>query len=340
MSGPPPIGVGLPAFLAVFHLPGLALDEPVLEVVPGIWVQRITWADWRMVAHGGDAERLYREFEQAGHVFLSVNAPDYTGGETGAEQGREIIRSAVLELVTALRLHKSGPLIDPRFSQQYLRVGSLNVRIPGPYGARLLEYPQNPRYLLNTADLADLAVLHRNVVAVAQIADPGIALALRAFGFSYGYGLTVPQRLAYLFVALEAVFGEYRKQNRPTPRVTLGAVAAMVSREDDTAALQAFLDDAQAARRMRNAVAHGDISGTPTASDPVVPRLEDIVRDGLRALIAFAAEYATLQPHIEAIETGMGALPPKAAFQKLLSHAAKDHAMAKAMTLALMASYP
>ena len=90
---------------------------------------------------------------------------------------------------------------------------------------------------------------------------------------------------------------------------------------------------------MRNAVAHGSISGTLAADDPVVARLDDIVRDGLRAMIAFAADHAALQPQLEQIEISMGTLPPKAGFQKLLSYAAKGHAVAKVLILAIVANY-
>jgi hypothetical protein len=339
MTEPPSIGAGYPAFLAVFHLPGVELADPVMQVA-GLWLQRISWRDWIMIEHKEDAFRLYGEFHKAEHVFFSVNLTEEEVAGHTAEYVQSVCERELLVLVAAMRIHKAGQAIDPRLSTRYLRVKELNSRRPGPYGPRLLEFPAEPRYRIEADDLTDISFLHLRLEHLFAASDPGVMLALRSFGFSYGYGLSGAQKLAFLFSALEAVFGEYRKQNRPTPRVTLGTAAALVSREPNQAVVAAFLDSPSGARGLRNQVAHGDVNVTPEVDDPLILRLDGIIRDGLRTLVVFATEQVALAPQLDGIETGLGNAPPKLAFQKLLGHAAKGSPAALSIITSLPKLFP
>lgn len=321
----------------VFHLPGLELADPAMQVA-GVWLQRILWTDWATLEHRGDALRLHGEFIKAGHVFCCVNLSEKNLKGRSAEEVECVCQNALLILIAALRVHKTGQVTDPRFSNRYLRVEEVNTRRVGPYGARLLGSPPEPRYHVDTRDLAEIAFLHQHLQTLFLARDPGVMLALRSFGFSYGYGLSGAEKLAFCFSALEATYGEYRKQNRPNPRVTLGAAAAVVSREADPAALITFLDNA--GRDLRNQVAHGDVSVAHETGDTVILRLEGIVRDGLRVLIVFTSEQSRLATQLEAIEAGLGSVAPKLAFQKLLGHAAKGSARALSVVASLLESFP
>jgi hypothetical protein len=308
--------------------------------VAGIWIRQLRWSDWNLIENSDDAWRLHREFHEAGHVFCTLVLDDFAGTSIEADDFRTSCELALLQLITAMRLHKTGPAIDPRYSTRYVRMGSLNLRTYSDYGTRLLEFPPDARYLIEEGDLSEIAFLAEKLEAIAQAPDSGIQLALRNFGFSYGHGLSTTQRLAFLFTALEAVFGEYRKENRPSPKVTLGAAAAAITREAPANSLKGFLDGASAARGLRNKVAHGSLSAPLEGDDPIIQRLENAVRDGLRALVVFAAERSSLKPQLDQIQAGLSSTPPAAAFQSLMSHAAKGSQAARAVLKCIGGQFP
>lgn len=334
MSEQPSPQVVSPPFLAAFHLPGLLLADPVLEVVPGVELREISFPDWLMLEHSDLAFELSHAFTTGHHAFYVAVFPDFAGTTEEAERLRDILLDELRWILTALRLHKAGPLVDPAQSVVYLRTGSLNLRRPGLYRHRRFEGDQD-RYALSAAECDQVAGIFARLRRYLDRPDPTIDLALRHFAWAYRYALSPEHRATLLYTALEATFGEYSKARRGPPKATVGEAAAVVSRAADRERLAAFLDDRERGRGARNALAHGVADGSPVPLSEVIPIVEDAVRDGLRTLVGFAPHMASIAGELEAVDAGLSQRAPKDAFQVLLAHAARGSAEATAILTGL-----
>jgi hypothetical protein len=168
------------------------------------------------------------------------------------------------DLLYALWLHKEGGLPPPELACLYSRSSSSwNERLPGPYRQAVLNPPGNP-YELRRTDrprVRHLAEILRRYRTTAPNAAAEIALVnLRQ---SHGWYLSPADRLAMLFVALEAILGGYRParafRNAPMP------VRAALACGDPHA--ERYLE--KTGRMLRNAVAHGRPVHDPSDVDLV-----------------------------------------------------------------------
>ncbi|WP_431264051.1 hypothetical protein ACQ859_30060 [Roseateles chitinivorans] len=326
-----------PAFLHVLHMPGLELPQTRAQIA-GIGLRPLRWVEWLVLEHTATAEALKAEFEHGRHSFAVVERTDFTGDDAQAEAMGADDLAALQRVVSALRLVKSGDLLDPAGSVRYERRGSLNRRYVGHFGRQLFEPEHARTYVLGKADVVAAEVIAADLAHPQVAADRTIRLAIRHFDASYDHTLEARDRLLHLFTSLEATFGEYKKQARPVTGASLGQSAAALCPSATRAATTNFLDDKAQARGLRNAVAHGDLDDRdPAQLDAAVERLRSVLRVGLRGLVRFAARRHGSTVTLDSISAGLGALPPKAAFQHVLGHAAKGSIAARDLLAALSA---
>lgn len=326
MSLPAPLGLSNDGLTIVMHLPGIALENPILEI-GGMRLTRMRLADYVVLEDSELAMEMAGPWEANEHAFWAVVLDDFVGSAAEAEDVRNICLENVRVLLRALRLHKAGPVVDPAQSTLFLRLGPTNIRRPGLYRHRLMEGTLTPRYELGVVDDQPVSDLVAKLRAPRVAEDPTIGLALRHLDWASRYGLRAEHRAALLFVALEATYGEYSRTSRPSPRCRLGQAAAMVSRAADATAVGTSLDGP--VRQFRNRTAHGAVDGLFSTDE--LTMLEDGVRDGLRALVDFACRFDDSHDRLEDVADGLSGLPTKLAFQTLLGHAANGSPDALAM---------
>ncbi len=324
-----------PKFVHALHVPGLELTQEKTEIA-GLPLRRLRWVEWMVLEHGATAEALLDEFQDGLHSFALIDRRDFGGGDAEAEALASSDVAMLRRVVSAMRLVKPGALLDPEGSMRYERRGPENRRTPGRFGRQMFEPEYARKYVLGDTDAVAARAIAANLVHPEVSEERTIQLAVRHFDASYNHALDVEERLLHLFTSLEATFGEYKKHARPVPGATLGKSAAILWPSATRRSIADFLDDKTQARGLRNAVAHGDFGGrTPAQVDADIERLREVLRVGLRTLLRLSARRLSLVAALGSISTGLGALPPKAAFQHVLGHAAKGSAAAQHLLAAL-----
>lgn len=326
-----------PKFVHALHIPGLELTQDNTEIA-GLTLRRFCWVEWMILEHGATAEALRDEFEDGLHSFALIDRKDFAGDADAAKALASCDVSTLRRIVSALRLVKAGGLLDPEGSMRYQRRGSLNSRTPGRFGRNLFEPTYSRTYVLGKADADAAEAIAADLIHPTVSVDRTIQLAIRHFDASYDHALKVEDRLRHLFTSLEATFAEYKAHCRPVPGASLGKCAAILWPTADRREIASYLDDKSQARGLRNALAHGDVGGGTSAQvNADVERLREILRLGLRILLKLASRQPGLFTALESVSTGLSALPPKAAFQHLLGHAAKESMAAQQLLAALSA---
>lgn len=263
--------------------------------------------------------------------------------------GGEMLREA-RDAVLVLRLFKPGWFLDPEFAEVCFAVAERGWQLrrkPGPYRQVFLtgveELPLAPYHL----SLADLTTPPDAAGPIAEIWDllmafrsrsgnASVEIALDNFNRSHGFQLTPVDRLANLFVALDAMLGgmsakrlgnvrlrrnSYR--NRVQAALSLSPQAGV-----DAADEAAWLSAMNGGRGLRNAIAHGDHQALGGAATEAQARVRHIVRLLLRLYLRFALRWAEEEAEISA-RCGLPARTPLAiAFNTLLEARAEGSSVA------------
>lgn len=315
------------AFCAI-HLPGLQIPFNMPISLNDVHLERFTWMQWVLFERSDEASRLKIEFDHGLHTFLTCRVSKEIPLKFELDSILLQKKKSVQDFTSALRLLKEGTIIDPSSSVQYVRKKDRNLRHIGTYGRGLIEANLKNKYMLDAKTLSLLPVMIEALTAHEVTDDPTIGLAIRSFDRSYGYSLEHDEKLAFLFSALEATFGEYRKQSRPKPRISIGKAASLVSCAANTASIAIFLDDAEKGKKLRNLIAHGSTESVAGISCDIEVTLREIIRDGLRCLIIFAAQKTSFENDLDSIQVGLSHEPAKLAFQILLGYAGNGNATA------------
>lgn len=264
--------------------------------------------------------------------------------------GSEMLREA-RDAVLVLRLFKPGWFLDPEFAEVCFAVAERGWQLrrkPGPYRQVFLtgveELPLAP-YRLCLADLTTppdeagpIFEIRELLMAFrARSGNASVEIALDNFNRSYGFQLTPVDRLANLFVALDAMLGgmsakrlgnvrlrrnSYR--NRVQAALSLSPQAGI-----DAAGEAAWLNAMNGGRGLRNAIAHGDHQALGgAAATEAQARVQHIVRWLLRLYMRFALRWAEEEAEISA-RHGLPARTPLAiAFNTLLEARAEGSLVA------------
>ncbi|UHH33041.1 hypothetical protein LUW10_14950 [Pseudomonas veronii] len=326
------------AFSAI-HVPGLLIPFQMPIRVGDILLERFSWNQWVLFERTDEATRLKLEFDRELHTFLTCRVATIVPLRSGLEAVHLRQKKRIQNFTSALRLLKEGTIIDPYSSVHYIRQGDFTRREIGTFGRGLIEADLSNKYILDAKTLKLLPELLSALSESAITQDPTIGLAIRSFDRSYGYSLEHEEKMAFLFSALEATFGEYQKKNRPKPRVTIGKAASMASCSAATADIADFLDDAEKGRKLRNTIAHGSSEPLVGISADADLMLREIVRDGLRCLIIFATRKSALSTQLESLQKGLSLEPAKLAFQSLLGYASTGNAAALKIIADIQAPY-
>ncbi len=273
-----------PGRIAIYYFPlrGLrAEEEPVL--IADLMLLEPTFEDWRLLEKTDIADELLAAAmaEQLGLAVAGDRPPlclathfDWPEELDGVHPLAYLdeVEPAVTDVLLALRLLRNDAFLDFEYAGRYVSApGGLYSRAPGPYRQTHVDIDEDTRYTVRRDDvgpLEELALLSR------AYHDGGVdgagALAVENLRHAHAIHVSDVDRLVFLYVALEALFGGFSERER-FGRVPLEARATA---DEPT---RAYL--AGDGRRLRNAVAHGNPPDEPLRDD--VFQLLAVVRAGL-----------------------------------------------------------
>lgn len=269
--------------------------------------------------------------------------------------GRQML-SQVHTSVLALRLFKQGWFLTPDQAEVCFaikeHVWDLQ-RTPGPYRQAFLAGDAQmpfPGYELKISELTTstkqkgaVTVLWEQLNTVRSHASNGsLDIALENFNRSYGFQLKPSQRLAALFIALDAMLGGFHetepggvKLSGREGKFTQRFKAAMLAAgEDFIAANQqlGWLNEAGkpgGGRWLRNRIAHGDDVDFTGISGGSQLRLQAIIRTLLRQYISFLAHWHNRRDELcERLALPENCSPVGAYNAALAAYAAEDAGVA------------
>lgn len=242
------------------------------------------------------------------------------------------------DAILTLRLFKAGWFLEPYLSEQVFSYSSINTRRVGPYRQAFMDgIPSNVSngYKLQFADFAtkqgEETPMTRMWQLVRQYRKVGrhssADIAIENFNRSYGYQLGGSQRVSYMFIALDAIFGGMStgrigpislKDSFPK-RVTTALGIIRGHHHDLTLELEEEVNwlDTQG-RDIRNAIAHGTPSSVSYESEQSYERIQAILRPLLRQYLAFSVNWATNQKEIAEQLDLIFEYPPSAVYNLLL----------------------
>jgi len=228
--------------------------------------------------------------------------------EAIAVHGDALLREASCA-VLALRLYKAGWFLSPELAERSFVIAREDWRIerlPGVFRQAFLSgdlHHPLPGYSLSINDLCTrdgestpLNVLMERLLRVDRRGHPELALAADGFNRSYGLISAQDERLAHLFIALEAMLGGFNETGPmnldlegPGARIP-GRIRASRLAAGDPAQLAfqmaSWVQDE--GRRLRNSVAHGEFLLLPERDlDSAVLKLQLLIRSLLCQYLAY-----------------------------------------------------
>jgi hypothetical protein len=252
--------------------------------------------------------------------------------------------------VLVMRLYKSGWFLTPDQAEICFAINEQGwnlQRRPGPYRQAFLTGLDNipfPGYDLKIAELTTsnsepgaISLLWNQLIEVRSNADnASVEIALENLNRSYGFQLKPSQRLAHLFMALDAMLGGF---NEDEPGgLKLSGSSSKFSQRFKAALLadgQEFIEANQqvgwlnnnkpgGGRWLRNCIAHGDDINTDSLADAAQLRLQDIIRVLLRQYIRFLIRWNSdmldISQHFKLPET----CSPVGAYNAILAACASE----------------
>lgn len=323
-----------PERIAIYYFPlrGLrAEEEPVL--IAGVMLLEPTFQDWRLLEKTDVADQLLGAAmaEELGVAVAGDRPPlclathlDWPEERDGIHPLAYLdeVEPLVTDVLLALRLLRDDAFLDFEYAGRYVSAPpALYSRAPGPYRQSRVDLAEESRYTVRTEDLPqleELALLARSYRELGV--DSAGRLALENVRHAHAIHVGDVDRLVFLFVALEALFGGYYERER-FGRVPLAERAV----EDE--ATRTWL--AGEGRRLRNAVAHGNAPGEPMPDD--VRRLLGVVRAGLVDYLRFCVTPAATAREAEALVGTHAASSRMRTFNELRARAREGDERAAAL---------
>lgn len=289
--------------IAIFYFPlhGLRVEEEPVSIAGALLLEP-TFEDWRAIEKTDVADQMLGAAmaERFGLAMAGERPPlclathlDWTENRRDVHPMTFLseVEPVVTDALLGLRLLKDDVFLDFEYAGRYVTApGGLSSRAPGPYRQTRIDVPDNLRYTLlreEVPEIEQLALLSRAYRETGV--DNAGAIAVESLRHAHSVHVGDVDRLAFLYVALEALFGSYNERER-FGRVPLADRAA----DDD---LRDYL--AADGRRLRNAVAHGDPPDRPLDDD--VARLFAIVRAGLVHYMWFCVRLREVGAEVSAL---------------------------------------
>jgi hypothetical protein len=313
----PPLWLYLPLW-------GVSFDSDDVGGVGGNVLASIPYPDeWEAIQQ----KEVVRERQRLAGYPFSFEAPpcitvmekclaDETIDATVIRVGEKMLSQAQTA-VLAMRLYKSGWFLTPDQAEICFAINgrgwSLRRR-PGPYRQAFLIGLDNMPFLGYELKIADLTTSKNEPGAITllwqQLAEmqshagnASLEIALENFNRSYGFQLRPSQRLAHLFMALDAMLGGFNEDKPGGVKIT--GSNSKFSQRFKAALLadgQEFIKANQESgwlnnhklgggRWLRNCIAHGENIDSDGLDDEVQLRLQEIVRILLRQYIRFLLRW-------------------------------------------------
>jgi hypothetical protein len=272
--------------------------------------------------------------------LLSNETIDQATGRVG-----DALLQSTRDAVLALRLFKPGWFLHPELAETAFVVAAEGWdirRTPGPYRqAFMTSDPYRPYagYALSLGELTTHLNERRRVTRIFDLLTsyraPGgnssVEIALENFDRSFAYQMTGAQRAANLFMALDTMLGGMSARRigrvplrqRYFRRRVQAALSAANDQGIDVVDEAKWLDAKEGGRGLRNAIAHGDLGAVAFEIDPVIPRLQHIVRLILLQYLIFAIRWACASEAIAA-RLALPQLSLAAAYNKVLELQVSD----------------
>jgi hypothetical protein len=290
-TGGQPVDDTTPLAIFWFPLRGLQAEQEPAWILDVLLIQPPP-DEWMLVEKTDVA--LNMGLRVAPPFCLSVGVP-WDPEEQTAGGPDALLRNLVPEVTDALYallLFKEGYFLDFEYVGRYYYMPPYSYgRFPGLYRQATLDISEEDTYTLAREEVervSQLAALCRTYREGG--ADPAGLIALENFRLSYAPTLADPDRLALLFMALEALFGGFNERGEEYSRVSMPARAASAFSVDTRASIERYL--AERGRRLRNEVAHGSLALGRQAIDDDLVRLRLIIRAGLTQYLSVCVQFS------------------------------------------------
>jgi hypothetical protein len=249
-------------------------------------------------------------------LCLVVMEPLLFGEDLGAAMARvgsKMLREA-RNAVLVLRLLRPGWFLDPTIAETCFAIAGEEwqlQRFPGPYRqafsigagtAPLLSYRLNIDDLTTRSGIpGSTAALWALLTEFRRISgNASVEIAIENFDRSFGLNLWPMDRLAFLFIAMDAILGGMstmrigkvllrRKSFRR--RVASALIVSRMSVIDGNTEAE-WLDSPFGGRGLRNAIAHGGQHTIGDGIEQVPERVQRVLRLLLRQYLSFAIRWA------------------------------------------------
>jgi hypothetical protein len=313
-----------PERIAIYYFPlrGLRADEEPVPIA-GVLLLEPTFEDWRLLEKTDVADQLLPAAmaEQLGVAVAGDRPPlclathiDWPEERDGVHPLAYLdeVEPLVTDVLLALRLLRDDAFLDFEYAGRYVSApGGLYARAPGPYRQTRVDLEEGTRYTVRPEDVApleELALLARSYRELGT--DSAGRLAVENLRHAHALNVGDVDRLVFLYVALEALFGGFFERER-FGRVPLAERAAA---DEPT---RAWL--AGDARTLRNAVAHGNAPSDPMQDE--VRQLVGVVRKGLVDYLRFCVALAPNHAEAEALVGARTAASRMRTFNELRARA-------------------
>jgi hypothetical protein len=246
-------------------------------------------------------------------VCLVMGAPIHENEEFAEAFDRLYVPmvAQMQDALLTLRLFKAGWFLDPGLAEQIFTFDAHITRIPGPYRQIFLGgVPDTipPPYHLSIDELmtkanqvTPLTTMRKLIGRYRERGTHASAdIAIENFHRSYGLFLNGTQRVAFLFTALDAMFGGMSVRNigkirlrsafRDRITVALEAATRTTMGATITPHWEANWLDSEG-RRIRNAVMHGNPSEMAAEAEESYSRIQAIVRLILPQYFEFSIKW-------------------------------------------------
>lgn len=349
-SNVPPLWLYMPLW-------GASFDSDDVGLVGGNVLASIPYPDeWEAIQQGEVVKERQRlegcpsSFETPPCItVIEGRFADETIDVAVVRVGKNMLSQAQIA-VLAMRLYKPGWFLTPDQAEICFAINgqgwSLRRR-PGPYRQAFLIGLDNmpfPGYELKIADLTTsrnepgaITLLWQQLTEMqSHVGNASLEIALESFNRSYGFQLRPSQRLAHLFIALDAMLGGFNEDKPGGIKLTGSSskfsqrfkAALLADGKEFIKANQevGWLNDHKSGggRWLRNSIAHGEDVDSCGAAEEAQLRLQEIIRALLRQYIRFLLRWKTDRLNISQRFSLPEACSPVGAYNAILAACASE----------------
>ena len=270
---------------ALAPIAGLQMQDNAVAIGDQI-LMRCNRAEWETVERGYVFKDWHVNYYNANPVFLFKPFEEPVAAEAIMGVFEDLARDAA-RVVTACRLYKTGPLLEPVYTVRFLVTDSIYHRVVGPYQTEYLAMPvDGMTWPLEDNETQDLTLLYDNLKVMEQTEGTE---ALRAIidQFNLSHTPTIPNYFSIhvLLTAMEILFDGVPKPF--APKTTRYERALQILRwsegEGLDPAFEVFYQDQ--IHSLRNAIHHHALRESNINLDEVKFRMQLSLMMGIHLLM-------------------------------------------------------